>query len=105
MSYVIGAPCIDVLDNSCMEECPVDCIYPGERMNYINPVECIDCGACEAVCPVDAIQPGHRLTPEWLPFREAAKEVFATVGNPGGSSRHPEPVPDSEVVRRYVPAG
>ncbi|MFJ7739003.1 ferredoxin, partial [Lysinibacillus sp. NPDC097287] len=27
MTYVIAAPCIDVLDRGCVEECPVDCIY------------------------------------------------------------------------------
>ncbi|RFT23662.1 ferredoxin, partial [Bifidobacteriaceae bacterium GH022] len=28
-------------------ECPVDCIYEGDRTLYINPNECVDCGACE----------------------------------------------------------
>jgi len=55
MSYVIGADCVDVLDRSCVEVCPVDCIYVGERKSYINPTECIDCGACEEECPVSAI--------------------------------------------------
>ena len=26
-----------------------------EKMLYINPAECIDCGACVPECPVDAI--------------------------------------------------
>ena len=42
-------------DRACVDECPVDCIYEGERMLYIHPDECVDCGACEPVCPVDAI--------------------------------------------------
>ena len=46
MPYFIAAPCIDVMDKSCIEECPVDCIYEGDRKLYINPRECIDCGAC-----------------------------------------------------------
>ena len=25
MPYVIGEPCIDVMDRACVEECPVDC--------------------------------------------------------------------------------
>ena len=52
---VITEPCIDVKDKSCIEECPVDCIYEGDRMLYIHPDECVDCGACEPVCPVEAI--------------------------------------------------
>jgi NAD-dependent dihydropyrimidine dehydrogenase PreA subunit len=53
--YVIAEPCIDVMDKSCVDECPVDCIYEGSRKLYINTKECIDCGACEPVCPVEAI--------------------------------------------------
>ena len=58
MTYVITAPCIDVQDQACVEVCPVDCIHFDEgedRMLYINPDECIDCGACEPACPVSAI--------------------------------------------------
>ncbi len=58
MTYVITDPCIDVLDKSCVEVCPVDCIHYEEGLDrklYIDPDECIDCGACEPVCPVTAI--------------------------------------------------
>ncbi len=58
MTYVITTPCIDVQDQACVEVCPVDCIHFDEgedRMLYINPDECIDCGACEPACPVTAI--------------------------------------------------
>jgi len=58
MTYVITEPCIDVIDKACVEVCPVDCIHYEEgtdRMEFIDPDECIDCGACEPVCPVTAI--------------------------------------------------
>lgn len=55
MSYVIGVDCVDVNDRACTDVCPVDCIYVGDRKSYINPAECIDCGACEPECPVEAI--------------------------------------------------
>ncbi len=58
MTYVIVDPCIDLLDKSCVEVCPVDCIHYEEGLDrklYIDPDECIDCGACEPVCPVTAI--------------------------------------------------
>ncbi|MFI7000760.1 ferredoxin [Nocardia sp. NPDC050175] len=55
MTFVIGAACVDVLDRACIEECPLDCIFIGNRMAYIQPDECIDCGACEPACPVEAI--------------------------------------------------
>jgi NAD-dependent dihydropyrimidine dehydrogenase PreA subunit len=57
MTYVITAACIDVKDMSCIEVCPVDCIYveDEDRMCYVQPDECIDCAACESACPVGAI--------------------------------------------------
>ena len=58
MAYIITDPCIDTLDQSCVEVCPVDCIHfeeGSDRKLYIDPDECIDCGACEPVCPVTAI--------------------------------------------------
>jgi NAD-dependent dihydropyrimidine dehydrogenase PreA subunit len=58
VTYVITTPCIDVQDQACVEVCPVDCIHFDEgedRMLFINPDECIDCGACEPACPVSAI--------------------------------------------------
>jgi NAD-dependent dihydropyrimidine dehydrogenase PreA subunit len=58
MTYIITQPCIDVTDQSCVDVCPVDCIHFDEgvdRMLYIDPDECIDCGACEPACPVSAI--------------------------------------------------
>ena len=58
MTFVITQPCIDVQDQSCVEVCPVDCIHYEEgadRMLFIEPATCIDCGACEPACPVTAI--------------------------------------------------
>src|SRR5690606_19381349 len=60
VTFVITDPCIDTIDQSCVSVCPVDCIHFDEtkdRMLYINPVECIDCGACQPACPVSAIFP------------------------------------------------
>jgi NAD-dependent dihydropyrimidine dehydrogenase PreA subunit len=55
MTYVIGSACVDVVDKSCVQDCPVDCIYEGDRAMYINPDECVDCGACAFICRMDAI--------------------------------------------------
>ena len=74
MSYIIGSPWISTCDTACVTVCPVDCIHGpiditgagaevaemtksqliGKSL-YINPDECIDCGACIPECPVDAI--------------------------------------------------
>jgi ferredoxin len=72
MTYVITAPCIDVQDQACVEVCPVDCIHFDEgddKMLYINPDECIDCGACEPACPVSAIYAEDDVPAEVATFK------------------------------------
>jgi NAD-dependent dihydropyrimidine dehydrogenase PreA subunit len=68
VTYVIGEPCIDVKDRSCVDVCPVDCIHEVGRMLVIDPEECIDCGACEPECPVEAIFPEDALPEKWVAF-------------------------------------
>ncbi|MFF1257394.1 ferredoxin [Streptomyces sp. NPDC058321] len=83
MTYVIAQPCVDVKDRACLEECPVDCIYEGERMLYIHPGECVDCGACEPVCPVEAIFYSEDVPPEWAAFTAANEDFFTSPGASG----------------------
>jgi NAD-dependent dihydropyrimidine dehydrogenase PreA subunit len=109
MPYFIAAPCIDVMDKSCLEECPVDCIYEGERKLYINPGECIDCGACEPVCPQDSIFLDWRAPAETAPFIEDNGRFFADplpgraapLGNPGGSTGIGPVGTDTPLVRSW----
>ena len=91
MVYVIAEPCIDVKDKACVDECPVDCIYEGDRMLYIQPDECIDCAACEPVCPVEAIFYEEDDVPdEWRQFTDFNREFFSDdvtgLGEPGGAA-------------------
>ncbi|WP_026152343.1 ferredoxin [Actinopolyspora halophila] len=88
MTYVITQPCVDVLDKSCIDECPVDCIYEGDRMLYIHPDECIDCAACEPVCPVEAIYYEDDVPDEWTTYTTANAEFFSAtgLGSPGGAA-------------------
>jgi ferredoxin len=69
MAWVISRLCRDCVDMSCVEVCPVDCIYEYTGSDrevfpnqlYIDPVECIDCGVCEAECPWEAIFRGEEV--------------------------------------------
>ena len=73
MTYYITQPCIDTLDQSCVDVCPVDCIHFEEgvdKMLYIDPDECIDCGACEPACPVSAIFAEDDLPEDQAAFGE-----------------------------------
>ena len=63
MTWVITRLCLDCVDESCVEVCPVDCIYVYDgddaktfpNQLYIDPEECINCGVCEPECPWEAI--------------------------------------------------
>ncbi len=71
MAFVIAEPCVDHMDQSCVQVCPVDCITADlsyDRKLYIDPDACIDCGQCESVCPNSAIMPAENLPPEWAAY-------------------------------------
>ena len=71
MTYYITQPCIDELDLSCVDVCPVDCIHYEEGVDkMLYPNECIDCGACEPACPVTAIYAEDDLPEDQAIFAE-----------------------------------
>ena len=76
MTYIIAEPCIETKDASCVEVCPVDCIYEGEDMFYIHPDECIDCGACVPACPVEAIFALDETPEKWESFIPVNAQYF-----------------------------
>ena len=84
MTYVIAEPCIGTKDTACVDACPVDCIHPKKDESgygateqlFIDPVECIDCGACVPVCPVSAIFAGDDLPEKWSGFADKNSAHF-----------------------------
>ncbi len=84
MTYIICEPCVDTKDTACVDVCPVDCIHPvkdddrfeAAEMLYIDPEECIDCGACEPVCPVEAIFPEDEVPEKWQSFIKKNYDYF-----------------------------
>jgi NAD-dependent dihydropyrimidine dehydrogenase PreA subunit len=84
MAYVIAEPCIGTKDTACVDVCPVDCIHPRkdepdhEKVNqlYINPAECIDCGACVPVCPVTAIFALEDLPEKWSSYTPVNAQYY-----------------------------
>ena len=85
MAWVITKLCRDCVDMSCVEVCPVDCIYEYQGSDresfpnqlYIDPEECIDCDACVEACPVDAIFAEDQLPDEWKHFTKINADYFA----------------------------
>jgi len=84
MAYVIAEPCIGTKDAACVDACPVDCIHPkkdepqfeGANQLFIDPVECIDCGACVPVCPVSAIFALDDLPEKWKSYTEINANIL-----------------------------
>ena len=85
MTYVIAEPCVNTKDTACVEVCPVDCIHPTKdepefeeaKLLYIDPDECIDCGACEPECPVDAIFDEAELPEKWAEYTKINADWYA----------------------------
>ena len=67
MAHVITDNCVK--DYACVEACPGDAIHPTKdeaaaqttAQLFINPAECMDCGACISECTKDAIFPADEL--------------------------------------------
>jgi NAD-dependent dihydropyrimidine dehydrogenase PreA subunit len=95
VTYVIGAECVDVVDKSCVQECPVDCTYQGARTMCINPDECVDCGACKSICRVGAIYWEDDLPEDQRQhvddnaafFRQTLPGRDVPLGTPGGAAK------------------
>lgn len=106
MTYLITDACVDVKDNSCVGECPVDCIYEGPRSLYIHPDECIDCGACEVVCPTEAIVSEFDMsTDAEQDGLRRNREIFVEIGSPMGAKRHGPLEADHPEIAALPPQG
>ena len=97
MSFIIGQKCVSVCDTGCVQACPVDCIHGPIDINgagaevdtldsieglqlYINPDECIDCGACIDECPVEAVYDSEDQCIEYEGNDESVKKNYAFFG-------------------------
>jgi len=102
MPFIIAEPCIGTKDTACVAVCPVDCIHPtaesdqheAAEMLYIDPEECIDCGACESECPVTAIFPDDSLPAEWSGYTEV-NELYFTQGREAAEAKRKELYPNA----------
>jgi ferredoxin len=69
MTFVVTDNCKGCRFTDCVAVCPVECFHGDDEMLYIDPEECIDCGACVPECPVEAIYDEAQLPDDkqqWL---------------------------------------
>jgi Fe-S-cluster-containing hydrogenase component 2 len=114
MTWVVTRLCRDCTEMSCVASCPVSCIvrpvagqeaaWPNQL--FIDPDECIECGACEAACPWEAIYEDRLVPAEFtddiaLNARVTAnRSVFEVPGEPALDDR-PTPAQVVENRRRW----
>jgi ferredoxin len=83
MAHVVCQPCHDCKYTDCVVVCPMDCFYQDEALLYIDPVECIDCGACIPECPVEAIFLDLDVPPKWAHYVELNADRAAALKDGG----------------------
>jgi len=70
MAHVVTAPCAGCKYTDCVVVCPMECFYGDERQLYIDPIDCIDCGACAPECPVNAIYLDDDVPTRWAEYTQ-----------------------------------
>ena len=70
MPHVVCEPCYNCKYTDCVVVCPSEAFREDEKMVYIDPDECVDCGACVPECPVNAIFPEDEVPEEWQKYIE-----------------------------------
>ncbi len=87
MAYVIVDTCNK--DEECIQVCPVDCIHPRKDEPgfeeaphlYVNPTDCIDCGACIPVCPTNSIFVLDEVPEDKKQFIEVNANYYQTLAS------------------------
>ena len=76
MTFVVTSNCNGCRFTDCVAVCPVECFHGDDKMLYIDPDECIDCGACVPACPVEAIFALDETPDKWKAFIPKNSEFF-----------------------------
>ena len=57
----------------------MECFYGDERQLYIDPDDCIDCGACAPECPVEAIYQDVNVPSQFTPYIQLNADRFKSL--------------------------
>jgi ferredoxin len=99
MTYIVTDNCRTCRFTDCVTVCPVDCFHGDDEMLYIDPVECIDCGACVPECPVEAIYAEEDCPPDqkqWIAVNADKASGLPVVAEKG------EPLPTAEAKKKSL---
>lgn len=99
MTFVVTSNCQRCRFTDCVSVCPVDCFHGDDEMLYIDPDECIDCGACVPECPVEAIFDESELPDnqsKWLAINASRAASLPVVSEQG------EPLPTAQTRKKQL---
>ena len=109
MPYVVTEPCIGKKNRACSEVCPADAFYDNkdkslndkvgrpapkagdDGMLFINPNDCLHCGACESECPNEAIFEDSSVPEKWSEYVQLAANT--------ANSKSPDELAKMHVVK------
>ncbi len=75
MTMVVTEPCFGCKYTECVTVCPCECFHEGESMLFIDPAECIECGACVSECPTAAIFHEDAVPEPWRDYIALNREM------------------------------
>ncbi len=99
MTFVVTSNCKGCRFTDCVAVCPVECFHGDDEMLYIDPDECIDCGACVPECPVEAIYDETELPDElkdWLKINAERAPTLPVV------NETTDPLPGAEERKKQL---
>ena len=102
MTFVVTDNCRKCRFTDCVAVCPVDCFHADDEMLYIDPEECIDCGACVPECPVEAIFDEAQLPDDqrqWLKINADKSKNLPVINDTE------EPLPTAEARKKELGFG
>ncbi|MCP4504277.1 MAG: ferredoxin family protein [Deltaproteobacteria bacterium] len=109
MTHVINQKCISEVYSACVQVCPADCMhyvaalpagYPseGQPMVVVDPVECIDCGACLPECPIGAIVDSAEADTYWAQINANLAPSYKGQKNAIRAENDPPRRPDNTLI-------
>ena len=93
MAHVVTEPCVNCKYTDCVVVCPMECFYGDDRQLYIDPDECIDCGACIPECPVEAIYMDVNVPGQWTEYVQLNAERVRVLKPAGARVLDKQPRP------------
>jgi hypothetical protein len=103
MTYVIAQPWVDVQDRSCIDECPVDCIYEGAGCSTSTRMSVLIVARASRSVRSRRSTTRTICTRNGNEYTQANLDFFSELGSPGGASKVGSTANDPPLVATLPP--